>query len=147
VRGFLRTLALATLLGSASRSACAQESAAPPHPEPRVIVSVLSLVGPHERAQVERHARFAGGKIVRCYETIDRSARGSVTVELAVSGSGSSNNARRLSATLKNRDLSACLTKIMNGLAMPKARSTSFAKIEIRVAPGDRAETKNRRLV
>jgi hypothetical protein len=102
-----------------------------------VIVSVRALAGPHERAEVERHARFAWGKIVRCYKAIDRSARGTVTVEVAVSGSGSSSNARRLGATLKNRDLSACLTKIMNGLPMPKARRTSFAKIEIRVAPGD----------
>ncbi len=104
-----------------------------------MIVPVLSLAGPHERAQVERHARFAWGKIVRCYKAIDRAARGSVTLELAVSGSGSSSNARRLTATLKNRDLSSCLTRVMNRLAMPKARSTSFATIEIRVAPGDSA--------
>lgn len=98
---------------------------------------MVSLAGPHERDEVQRQARFAWGKIVRCYKAIDRSARGSVLVELAVSGSGSSSNARRLGATLKNRDLSACLTKVMNGLAMPKARRTSFARIEIRVAPGD----------
>ena len=104
-----------------------------------MIVSVLAVAGPHERDQVERHARLAWGKIVRCYKTIDRAAKGSITIELAVSGTGSTSNARRLGATLKNRELSACLTRIMNGLAMPKARRTSFAKIEIRVAPGDPA--------
>jgi hypothetical protein len=131
------SLSLCALLVSAARSASAQDSPRPPHPEPRVIVSVLSLAGPHERDEVERHARLAWGKIVRCYKAIDRSARGSVTVELAVHGSGTSSGARRLAATLENRELSACLTNILNGLKMPKARRTSFAKVEIRVAPGD----------
>jgi len=121
------------------RSETAEPKPRAPHPEPRVIVSVLSIAGPHERAQVERHARFAWGKIVRCYKSIDPSARGKVLIELAIRGSGASSDARRLSATLANRDLGACLTRIMNGLTMPKARRTSFAKIEIRVAPGDPA--------
>ncbi len=134
----IRNLALCALLSSATRGASAEDPAPrPPHPEPRGIVSVVSLAGPHERDQVERHARLAWGKIVRCYKAIDRSARGSVTVELAVRGSGTSSGARRLGATLKNPALSACLTRILNGLKMPKAARTSFAKIEIRVAPGD----------
>ncbi|MDQ2642259.1 MAG: hypothetical protein M3020_00480 [Myxococcota bacterium] len=134
----IRSLSLCVLLVTAARAASAQDTPPrPPHPEPRVIVSVLSLAGPHERGEVERHARLAWGKIVRCYKAIDRSARGSVTVELAVHGSGTSSGARRLGATLESRELSGCLTRILNGLKMPKARRTSFAKIEIRVAPGD----------
>src|SRR5689334_18906024 len=107
-------LALSLLISAASAPAPAraEEAARPAHPEPRVIVSVLSLAGPHEPDAVQRHARFAWGKVVRCYKSIDRSARGSITIELAVTGSGSSSNARRLRTTLQNPELSACLTRI-----------------------------------
>jgi hypothetical protein len=108
-----------------------------PHPEPRIIVNVLSVRGPHTRAEVERSARRGWGKIVRCYKSIDDGARGAVEAELIVAGSGKVTSARRTRTTLKNRELATCVAKAMKGLAMPKARARSIASVEIRVAPGD----------
>jgi hypothetical protein len=102
-----------------------------------VIVNVVSVKGPHERKDVERAARLAWGRIVGCYESIDRTAKGMVELELVVAGAGKVTEARPGRSTLKNRKLDACLTKAMRGLAMPKARAGSIARTEIHVAPGD----------
>jgi hypothetical protein len=143
-------LLCATALVADARSARAQEhsdsapreeappnATRPPHPEPRVIVSVLSVRGPHRQTEVERSARLAWGRIVKCYKSIDQQARGKVAVELVVSSSGKVTRSKRLGSTLKNGELTACLTNTMKGLSMPKARAGSTAKAEIHVAPGD----------
>jgi hypothetical protein len=109
----------------------------PAHPEPRVIVTVSAVRGPHDRAEVERAARLAWGRIVGCYKAIDRTARGAVALELVVSASGKVTSARRTRSTLEKRELATCLTTAMEGLAMPTARARSVASTEIQVAPGD----------
>jgi hypothetical protein len=121
----------------AASGGVANAEARAPHPEPRVIVNVISVRGPHERAEVERAARRAWGRIVSCYKTIDQSARGTVELELVVAGTGKVTAARRTRSTLENGELASCLTDAMKGLSMPKAASRSTAKTEIRVAPGD----------
>jgi hypothetical protein len=109
----------------------------PPHPEPRVIVNVMSVKGPHARPEVERAARLAWGRIVSCYKAIDRQAKGTVQFELVVASAGKVTDARRTRSTLRNQKLNACLTKAWEGLTMPRARAGSIARAEIHVAPGD----------
>jgi hypothetical protein len=109
----------------------------PPHPEPRVIVSVLGVRGPHPRAEVERAARLAWGRIVSCYRTSEPRERAVVTLELVVSGKGEVARARRVRAQAKDRQLGTCLAGVMQGLGMPKARARSTVTVEIRLAPGD----------
>jgi hypothetical protein len=115
----------------------ASEAPKPHHPEPRVIVNVTSVKGPHARSDVERAARLAWGRIVGCYKSIDPQAKGLIRLELVVAGDGRVTRARRTHSTLKNRELAACLTGSMKRLAMPKARAGSTVHTEIRVAPGD----------
>ncbi|HEY3493507.1 MAG TPA: hypothetical protein VGK73_02430 [Polyangiaceae bacterium] len=152
MRAFHRFLLAGVVLGlsSAPRAAVAGEppgagsGEAPPadeprpyHPEPRVIVNVTSVKGPHARADVERAARLAWGRIVSCYKSIDKQAKGRLELELVVAGAGKVTDARRTRSTLRNQKLDACLTEALEGLTMPKARARSIARAEIHVAPGD----------
>jgi hypothetical protein len=109
-----------------------------PHPEPRVIVNVLSVRGPHARSEVERSARLAWGRIVGCYNALGAGTRGMVELELAISGDGRVTAARRTRSTLKSTDLAVCLARTMRRVDMPKAGGRSSAITEIHVAPGDR---------
>jgi len=108
-----------------------------PHPEPRVIVNVVSVRGPHAPLEVQRAARLAWGRIIRCYKSIDSGAKGKLELELKVSKSGSVASARVGPSTLNNSELVQCLADTMKGLAMPRASADSVAGIEIHVAPGD----------
>ena len=112
--------------------------AAPPHPEPRVIVNVLSVRGPHPAPEVQRAARLAWGRIIRCYKSIDNGAKGRVELELHVAKAGSVASVRVGPSSLDNAELVRCLADAMKGLAMPRATADSSADIEIHVAPGDK---------
>lgn len=111
--------------------------ARPHHPEPRVIVNVTSVRGPHPRKEVERAARLAWGRIVNCYEANAGKAKGVVVLELMVAGTGNVTAARRTRSTFRNSKLEACLTKAFRGLSMPQSRAGSTAQAEIHLAPGD----------
>lgn len=113
-------------------------TAAPPHPEPRVIVNVLSVNGPHAPLEVQRAARLAWGRIIRCYKAIDNGAKGRLELELRVSQAGSVARVRVGPSTLDSEELVRCLAGTMQGLAMPRANADSSAAIEIHVAPGDK---------
>jgi len=112
----------------------------PPHPEPRVIVNVLRVRGPHARDEVERSARLGWGRIVSCYKASDAPEKVVVTLELVVSGNGTVTRARRVRSPVKDRELADCLASAMQRLGMPKARARSTATVEIRLAPGDPPE-------
>lgn len=114
------------------------EKARPHHPEPRVIVNVTSVRGPHPRKEVERAARLAWGRIVNCYEANAGKAKGVVALELALAGTGKVTAARRTRSTFRNPKLEACLSQALKGLPMPQARAGSTAQAEIQLAPGDR---------
>jgi hypothetical protein len=129
-------LLIAAVLGPAGAAA---DDDGRPHPEPRVIVTVERVRGPHDSAAVEKTARGAWSRIVGCYrEAMARGvlAKGSVLVRLEVSAEGSVKSARRQRATVED-ELAGCLVGTMRGLAMPVARSGSTADVTIRVAPGD----------
>jgi hypothetical protein len=104
-----------------------------------VVVNVISVQGPHERADVERSARLAWGRIVRCYNTLGQGTRGMVELELVVSRDGKVTGARRTRSTLKVGELAGCLAQVMRRTPMPNASGRSSAITEIHVAPGDRS--------
>lgn len=131
-----RQLALGLMSVMAST---ATVGAAPPHPEPRVIVNVLAVSGPHVPLEVQRAARLAWGRIIRCYKSIDNGAKGRLELELRVSQAGSVARVRVGPSTLDSVELVQCLADTMQGLAMPRASADSTANIEIHVAPGDKA--------
>jgi hypothetical protein len=107
------------------------------HPEPRVIVNVISVSGPHPRKEVERAARLAWGRIVSCYEGMAGKAKGVLELELVVAGAGKVTDARRTRSTFRNQKLESCLIRALKGLPMPEARARSIAHAEIHLAPGD----------
>lgn len=102
-----------------------------------MIVNVTAVKGPHRRADVERAARLGWGRIVSCYKSIDRQAKGRIELELVVAATGKVTGTRRTRSTLRNEKLAACLTQSLRGIEMPKARSSSTARAEVHVAPGD----------
>ena len=133
------TSILVLALMSLSSMTSAHTSAEPrttPHPEPRVIVTVAAMKGPHDRAAVQRSAREAWGPIVRCYKELGRGERGKLTVRLEISATGKTIGARRLGSTL-NDDVSACVTTALRNKGMPKAGAGSSATLEVQLAPGD----------
>jgi len=103
-----------------------------------VIVTVTAVRGPHPAEGVQRAARLGWGRIVRCYKTFARGAKGHVKVALEVARAGTVSDARVAQSTLDNRELDACLANAMLALAMPTADADSTAMLEIRLAPGDR---------
>jgi hypothetical protein len=115
-----------------------QEQPRPPHPEPRVIVNVLSVKGPHKPDRVQHDARFGWKRIVRCYKAQGAKEKAAVTLELVVSGEGAVARARSLVCEEKDRELAECLAKTLPGLAMPKATEDSKADVEILLSPGDK---------
>ncbi|HEY5957965.1 MAG TPA: hypothetical protein VIV60_15485 [Polyangiaceae bacterium] len=118
------------------------DQARPPHPEPRVIVNVLSVAGPHNADRVQHDARFGWKRIVRCYKANGAKEPANVTLELAVSGDGNVVGARSIIVEPKHRELAACLVTALPGLTMPKAPSSSKVDVEIRLSPGDRPPKK-----
>jgi hypothetical protein len=134
------------LPGRPAEDAPPPEKGGSPHPEPRVIVNVLSVVGAHKPAEVERSARFGWGRIVRCYKANDPRETAIINMDLLVTAGGAVASARRVSCQPKHRELAICLERTMKGLAMPKARTGSIAHVEIRVAPGDPPSKSDRSL-
>jgi hypothetical protein len=132
------TATLAAVLWTLPTGFATAQAPRAPHPEPRVIVNVLSVRGPHERSAVERSARLAWGRIVGCYNALGEGGRGRVEIELAISSDGRVTGARRTHSTLKTRELERCLASTMRRVSMPKASGRSSALTEIHVAPGDR---------
>ena len=111
------------------------------HPDPRVIVDVLNVTGPHKRADVEREARKAlWGKIIGCYLPAAAKIpglRGETTLTFRVGAGGDVGAVRAGSSTLGDAELVACFEQLVGGLSLPKAPSASEASMQIHVAPGD----------
>jgi len=113
-----------------------------PHPEPRVVVNVLDVKGPHKPDRVQHDARFGWKRIVRCYKANGAKEPAVVTLELIVSGAGNVAKARGLVFEPKHRELAGCLAETLPGLSMPKADADSTVDVEIKLAPGDRTDKK-----
>jgi hypothetical protein len=109
-----------------------------PHPEPRVIVNVLSVRGPHDPDRVQHDARLGWSRIVRCYRAAGPWVRVTVKLELTIAAAGSVAAAKPAEVEPKTVELARCLAAAFAGLPMPKAPADSVADVEIRLAPGDR---------
>jgi hypothetical protein len=110
-----------------------------PHPEPRVIVNVLSVRGPHRSERVQHDVRFGWSRIVRCYKKETGANEKTVlSLELDVSADGSIKGGRSLRVEPKDHGLATCLTNALKGLPMPKAAASSTADVEFVLSPGDR---------
>jgi hypothetical protein len=110
----------------------------PPHPEPRVIVNVISVRGPHKPDRVQHDVRFGWKRIVRCYKAGGAKEHAELTLELTLSSEGSVTNVRSIFFEAKNSELASCLVKTLPGLAAPKASADSKAEVELLLSPGDR---------
>jgi hypothetical protein len=110
----------------------------PYHPEPRVVVNVVSLKGPHNQARVQHDARFGWKRIVRCYKAHSPHKPAVVTMALIISAEGSVERVQDTGSVPANRELERCLADVLPGLSMPKANDKSTANVEIKLAPGDR---------
>ncbi|HEU4408653.1 MAG TPA: AgmX/PglI C-terminal domain-containing protein [Polyangiaceae bacterium] len=112
------------------------------HPEPRVVVDVVHVAGPHKRAEIEREARRAlWGKIIACYRPAAAKRpglRGEATLRFRVGADGSVGGLRAEQSTLGDGELVACFQGHVAGLALPKAGAESDVAMQIHVAPGDR---------
>jgi hypothetical protein len=110
-----------------------------PHPEPRVIVTVTSMDGPHERGAVQRAARETWAGIVRCYKEFGRRLQGVIVLELRISERGKVVDARRGNGgdSKLNSEISDCVMRVLRTKAMPEAAGASTATLEIRLAPGN----------
>ncbi len=109
----------------------------PYHPEPRVIVNVLSVKGPHNPARVQHDARFGWKRIVSCYKKHGPRQKTLVKLDLVVAGEGKVASVSNVRSDASNHDLEQCLVDKLNGLSMPKAPADSTANVEIQLAPGD----------
>ncbi len=114
------------------------EQRQPPHPEPRVIVNVLSVRGPHNPVRVQHDARFGWKRVVRCYKASGAKEKVALTLELALSSKGTVTSVRGILFEEQDSELVSCLIRGLPGLAMPKAPADSKAEVELLLSPGDR---------
>lgn len=114
------------------------EQPRPPHPEPRVIVNVLSVRGPHNPGRVQHDARFGWKRIVRCYKANGAKNKVTLTLELALSSEGMVTSVRGMLFEVQDSSLVSCLVRELPGLSMPKAPRDSKAEVELLLSPGDR---------
>lgn len=114
--------------------------AAPPHPEPRVIVNVLSVEGPHPQADVQRSLRLGWNRIVRCYKAHGGRSKGKLELNVHLSSQGKVKAARATGSTWNDSELTSCLVAAVRQLSVPRAAADSQAIAEIKLAPGDPPE-------
>lgn len=111
------------------------------HPDPRVIVNLERIQGPHPAAEVLRLARRNHWiQVVRCYRLgayKDPNLRGSTKALVSLGRRGEVRSAKLLETDLADRAVADCMVEKMRGLSFPAARGTSTARFELRVGPGD----------
>ena len=111
------------------------------HPQPRVIVDVHDVDGPHERSDVQREARaFLWHKIIRCYRAGAASKpklKGDATFAVRVAPSGNVSSVRSTGGTIGDEGVVACWAKQIAKVPMPKAPGSSAVVLSVQVAPGD----------
>jgi hypothetical protein len=123
--------------GSRAQSDPAHKKERPYHPEPRVIVIVISVRGPHNPARVQHDARFGWKRIVGCYKKHGPYQKTLLELDLVVSGEGKLARVSNVRSDASNHELEQCLADKLPGLSMPKAPADSTANVEIQLAPGD----------
>lgn len=111
------------------------------HPDPRVIINVERVKGPHRPEDLQRLARRNHWiQVIRCYRLgayKDPTLRGWSKAVIGVSKNGTVKGARLLETQLADREVAECIVEKLSSLKLPKARSGSNAWLELRVSPGD----------
>lgn len=137
--GISDSLASTSPLPSARAEVRAEGGKRVPHPEPRVIVNVKSVDGPHPADAVQRAARETWAYLVRCYKKHAKRQRGQVVLELRISAIGTVRGAKKINSTFSDA-LSQCVAEALQRKPMPVASGSSSALVEVRLAPGDPVE-------
>ena len=111
------------------------------HPDPRVIVNIDEVSGPHDKKALQREARkYHWINVVRCYRLgayKDKHLRGWTKILTTVTRGGAIHRPRLLETELKNDDVARCIVKKLHTLKLPRARRGSRVNISVRVGPGD----------
>jgi hypothetical protein len=113
----------------------------PGHPQPRVIIDVTHVKGPHKAADVQREARrLFWIKVVTCFGLgayKDQKLRGMTRAVIQVDKNGKVRGSRIASTKLTEEDVPKCFAEELKKLPLPKAKSGSAVTLEIQVSPGD----------
>jgi len=111
------------------------------HPDPRVIVNVDKVKGPHNAKRIQRSARrYHWIKVVRCYRLgayKDPHLRGWTKAVFTLDRNGRVRRPRMLKTKLKNDAVARCIVNKLSKLKLQRARGTSRVWVAIRVGPGD----------
>jgi hypothetical protein len=111
------------------------------HPDPRVIVNIVEVKGPHDEKHLERVARkYHWMNAVKCYRLgayKDSQLRGWTEAHMVVSSAGRVLRPKLDDSELDDDEVSKCLVDKLRTLAFPGAKKSSRVRIAIRVGPGD----------
>jgi hypothetical protein len=111
------------------------------HPDPRVVVNVDAVRGPHEQATVQRLARkHQWIEIARCYRLgfhEDPELRGWTKARMIIGSNGRVRSTKLLDTELDREDVPKCMVDKLKKLRFPAARSNSRVDLSMRVGPGD----------
>lgn len=111
------------------------------HPTPRVVIDVLEVKGPHDRAKVQGLLRRNHWiRVIGCYRLgayKNQALRGDTRVTFTIGKTGGVRAPRVRSSTLGDEAVAACLAEELGRLSLPSAPRSSTVTVEIHVAPGD----------
>jgi len=111
------------------------------HPDPRVIVNIDKVAGPHPAKGLQRTARRHLWKpIINCYRLgafKDPHLRGWTKARFAVSSAGKVRRPRLLDTELDDPEVAQCMVGKLANLPLPRARRGSNVWVAMRVGPGD----------
>jgi hypothetical protein len=111
------------------------------HPDPRVIVNIDKVEGPHDADKLQRIARqYHWINVVRCYGIgwyKKPDLEGWTHAEATISSGGAVLRPKLVDTELDDGDVAKCVVDKLRSLKMPRAARSSRAFIDIRVGPGD----------
>ncbi len=111
------------------------------HPDPRVIINVTKVKGPHDAAKIQQLLRRNHWiQVVRCYRLgayKDSELRGWARGTVTVKKDGKIHDTRLVSTDLADKEVAGCMVQRLAQAAMPAAAKKSQAWIEMHVGPGD----------
>jgi hypothetical protein len=111
------------------------------HPDPRVIINVTKVTGPHGAPKIQQLLRRNHWiQVVRCYRLgayKDSELRGWARGTAIVKKDGKIHDPRLVSTDLADKEVAECMLQRLTLAAMPTAAKKSQASVEIHVGPGD----------
>jgi hypothetical protein len=111
------------------------------HPDPRVIVNVVDVDGPHDAKKIERVARkYHWMHVIRCYQLgawKDPLLRGWTKARVRIGGDGTARKPKLLETELADEEVARCMVKKLADIEYPRASAASGVRFEMRVSPGD----------